>query len=213
MNYGSLRIYPSWLSWQRIHLQCRRPGFDPLVGKMPWRRQRLPTPVFWPGEYWGRKKSDMTEGLSLSGYMPSSGISGLYGSFIHSFLRILHTVPHSGCINLHSHQQCSTILQQETRKISNQQHSLTPRRRRWHPSPVLLPGKSHGRRSLAGCSPWGGEESDTTERLPFHFSTFMHWRRKWQPTPVFLPGGSQGRGSLVGCHLWRCTESDTTEVT
>ena len=34
----------------------------------------------------------------------------------------------------------------------------------------LLPGKSHGRRSLVGCSPWGHEESDTTERLPFHFS-------------------------------------------
>ena len=43
-------------------------------------------------------------------------------------------------------------------------------RRRWHPTPVLLPGKSHGWRSLVGCSPWGREESDTTERLPFHFS-------------------------------------------
>ena len=41
------------------------------------------------------------------------------------------------------------------------------RRRRWHPSPVLLPGKSYGRRSLVGCSPWG---SDTTERHHFHFS-------------------------------------------
>ena len=43
-------------------------------------------------------------------------------------------------------------------------------RRRWHPTPVLLPGKSHGRRSLVGCSPWGHEESDTTEQLHFHFS-------------------------------------------
>ena len=40
----------------------------------------------------------------------------------------------------------------------------------WHPTPVLLPGKSHGRRSLVGCSPWGREESDTTERLHFQFS-------------------------------------------
>ena len=38
------------------------------------------------------------------------------------------------------------------------------------PTPVLLPGKSHGRRSLVGCSPWGRKESDTTERLHFHFS-------------------------------------------
>ena len=38
------------------------------------------------------------------------------------------------------------------------------------PTLVLLPGKSHGRRSLVGCSPWGCEESDVTERLHFHFS-------------------------------------------
>ena len=43
-------------------------------------------------------------------------------------------------------------------------------RRHWHPTPVLLPGKSHGWRSLVGCSPWGRKESDTTERLHFHFS-------------------------------------------
>ena len=39
-----------------------------------------------------------------------------------------------------------------------------------HSTPVLLPGKSYGRRSLVGCSPWGRKESDTTERLHFHFS-------------------------------------------
>ena len=43
-------------------------------------------------------------------------------------------------------------------------------RRQGRPTPVLLPGKSHGRRSLVGCSPWECEESDTTERLHFHFS-------------------------------------------
>ena len=42
--------------------------------------------------------------------------------------------------------------------------------RQWHPTPVLLPGKSHGRRSLVGCSPWGHWGSDTTQRLHFHFS-------------------------------------------
>ena len=39
-------------------------GFDPWVGKIPWRRERVPTPVFWPGEFQGlysRKESDMTE--------------------------------------------------------------------------------------------------------------------------------------------------------
>ena len=43
-------------------------------------------------------------------------------------------------------------------------------RRQWHRTPVLLPGKSHGQRSLVGYSPWGREESDTTEWLHFHFS-------------------------------------------
>ena len=42
-------------------------------------------------------------------------------------------------------------------------------RRQWQPTPVFLPGKSHGWRSLVGCSPWGCEESDTIERLHFHF--------------------------------------------
>ena len=47
---------------------------------------------------------------------------------------------------------------------------MTCQRRRWHPTPVLLPGKSHGWRSPVGCSPWGRSESDTTERLHFYFS-------------------------------------------
>ena len=47
------------------------------------------------------------------------------------------------------------------------QHSW---RRQWHPTPILLPGKSHGQRSLVGCSPWGRWELDMTQWLHFHFS-------------------------------------------
>ena len=53
---------------------CWRPGFDPWAGKIPWRRERLPTPVFRPGEFrglgspWGCKELDTTECLSLSLY-------------------------------------------------------------------------------------------------------------------------------------------------
>ena len=49
--------------------------FSPWVGKIPWRREQQPTPIFWPGEFhglynpWGCKELDMTEQLSLSGVM------------------------------------------------------------------------------------------------------------------------------------------------
>ena len=65
---------PWWLRGETICLECRRPGFSPWVGKMPWRRKWLPTPVFLPGESHGlrsllgyspqgRKESDTTERL------------------------------------------------------------------------------------------------------------------------------------------------------
>ena len=70
-------VYPPQYSWasfvvQRIKKppECGRPGFDPWVEKIPWRRERLPTPVFWPGEFhgvyspWGHNESDVTEQLS-----------------------------------------------------------------------------------------------------------------------------------------------------
>ena len=67
--------------------------------------------------------------------------------------------------------------------------------RQWHPTPVLLPGKSHGRRSLVGCSPWGREESDTTEQLHFHalekkmatHSSVLAWRIPGTGEPGGLP--------------------------
>ena len=72
----------------------------------------------------------------------------------------------------------------------------TCRRRQWHPTAVLLPGNSHGWRSLIGCSPWGCEESDMTEQLHFHFSLLCIGEENGNPLPAFLPGESQGRRSL-----------------
>ena len=83
-------------------------------------------------------------------------------------------------------------------------------RRQWHPTLVLLPGKSHGRRSLVGCSPWGRESrtrlSDFTFTFHFHalekdmatHSSTLAWKIPWTEEP----GGLQSMGSL---------ESDTTE--
>ena len=93
-----------------------------------------------------------------------------------------------------------------------------PYRRAWKSTPVFLPEESHGQRSLAGYSPWGGKESEMTEWL--HFQEFLitallsklticssrkpqfdswvgkiHWRRDRLLTPAFLgfPGGSAGK--------------------
>ena len=54
-------------------------------------------------------------------------------------------------------------------------------RGKWQPTPVLLPGKSYGWRSLVGSSPWGRKESDTTERLHFHFSLSCIGERNGNP--------------------------------
>ena len=59
------------------------------------------------------------------------------------------------------------------------------RRRWWHPTPVLLPGKSHGQRRLEGHSPWGRWGSDTTEQLHFHFSLSYTGKGNGNPLQCF----------------------------
>ena len=86
-------------------------------------------------------------------------------------------------------------------------------RRQWHPTPVLLPRKSHGWRSLVGCSPWGHKESDTTAQLHFHFSLSCFGEGNGNPLQCSCLENPRERGALVGGHLWGCTGSDTTEVT
>ena len=85
-------------------------------------------------------------------------------------------------------------------------------RRQWHPTPVLLPGKSHGQRSLVSCSPWGSEGQ--TRLTNFTFTFHFHALEKEMAThSSVLAWRIPGTGELVGCHLWGRTESDTTEVT
>ena len=87
--------YPLQYSWASLvaqlvknHLQCGRPGFDPWVGKISWRRERLLTPVFWPTEFhglyspWGHKEPKMTEQFPLSLWAFSGCIQqGLFSGF------------------------------------------------------------------------------------------------------------------------------------
>ena len=84
-------LYPWWLRWWRICLQCWGPGYDPWEGKIPWRRKWQPTPVFLPGKFsgqkslagyspWGRQESDTSEQLTLKRgkaelMEPCSGVS------------------------------------------------------------------------------------------------------------------------------------------
>ena len=71
--------------------------------------------------------------------------------------------------------------------------------RQWQPTPVLLPRKSHGQKSLVGCSPWGREELDTTEQLHFHslekematHSSVLAWR---------IPGMEETGRPSMGSH-------------
>ena len=79
----------------RICLQCRRPGFDPWVGKIPWRRKWQPTPVFWPGESHGQRSLvgssgalDTTEWLTLSLYLTPWGLWFLNFELDESFLLV-----------------------------------------------------------------------------------------------------------------------------
>ena len=89
--------------------------------------------------------------------------------------------------------------------------SIVLRRRQWQPTPVLLPGKSHGWRRLVGCSPWDRKESGTTERLHFHFSLWCIGEGNGNPLQCFCLENSVDRG------IWWATihgvqqESDTTE--
>jgi len=72
------------------------------------------------------------------------------------------------------------------------------------PTPVLLPGESHGRRSLVGCSPWGRKESDTTERLHFHFPLSCTGERNGNPLQcscLAIPGTAEPGGlPTMGLH-------------
>jgi len=80
-------------------------------------------------------------------------------------------------------------------------------RRRWHPT-FNRPGKSHGRRSLVGCSPWGCEESDTTEWLHFHFHALEKEMAThssvlaWRIPGTGEPGGLLSMGSHRVGHDW-----------
>ena len=88
----------------------------------------------------------------------------------------------------------------------------TYRRRQWHPTPILWPGKYHGRRSLVGCHPRGRKESDTTERLHFHVSLSCIGEGNGNPLQCSCLENPRGGGAWWAA-VYGVAESDTTEAT
>ena len=142
--------------------------FDPWAGKIPWRRKWQPTPVFLPGESHGWRSHGWR---SLVGYSPRGCKESDTTERLHfHFMMIFTLLQWSGtkpAISL----RCACIVSVIPKFLPV--HSITSTLRallysclcfprQWHPTPVLLPGKSHGRRSMVGCSPWGCKELDTT---------------------------------------------------
>ena len=129
--------------------------------------------------------------------------------------RILYQLSHKGSPG-------SSKLNIKRKKFLSSIGTRTNIKRTWYwvraelvtsqPTSVLLPVKSHGWRSLVGYSPWGCEESDTTERLHFHFSLSCTGEGNGNPLQCSCLENPRD-GSLVGCCLWGHTESGMTDVT
>ena len=126
--------FPGSSDSKKIYLQSRKPGFHPWVSKIPWRREWLPIPIFWPREFhgqrslvsyspWGRKEWDTTQWL-------------ITFAFVH----------------VSSDGKASAFNAEDPGSIPGLGSSSGERK--WQPTPVLLPGESHGWRSLVGYSPW-----------------------------------------------------------
>ena len=122
-------------------------GFDPWVGKIPWRRKWQPAPVFLPGKSHGSRSLVATvHGVAKSRTRLSDFPS-------------LHNVAEGLPWWLSSKEPAC----QYRRCRFNPCVRKIPWRRKWHPTPVFLPVKSHGQRSLAGYSAWSWKEWVTTE--------------------------------------------------
>ena len=179
-------------------LQCRRLRFDAWVGKIPWRREEAAHSSILSWRTPWTVQFVGSQRVRQDWVTFTSGFpGGSYGKASACSAGDLGLIPGLGF----------------------------PWRRKWYPTPVLLPGKSHGRRSLTGYSPWGHRESDMSS----HF-TSLWWlsrkesacsagdldredplRRAWLPTPAFLPGESHGQRSRAGDSPQGHTEWDVPE--
>ena len=160
------------------------PGLIPRVRKIPWRRDRVPTPVFRPREFNGQR--------SLAGYSPKTvGVAksrtrlSEFPFHYHLLLILWASLVAQTIKNLPSMQE--TRFDPWVGKIRW--------RRKRQPTPVFLPGESHGQRSLVGCSPWACKELDRTEWLHFHFSLLCIGEGKGNPLQYSCLENHMDRGA------------------
>ena len=173
------RLPARWKTWVR----SLRPGFDPWVRKIPWRRKWHSTPVLLPGKSHGRRSlvQATVHGIAKSRTRPSDFTFTL--QTLHPVVQ--HWLARPYTISLNS---CFSHISTDSpwalyipRELSSKESACQRRICRRHK-----------------FDSWVG-------KIP--------WRRKWQPTPVFLPWESQGQKSLVGYCLQSHKELDTTEHT
>ena len=176
-------------SYITICLQCRGPWFSPWVGKIPWRRERLPTPVFWPafhGLYssWGHKELDTTEWLSLSQfhiYNKLNLLICLTSIYLLDQLKNLDMFSASweekASNAVLTHRSCLTgINWVDKRGFPRGSAVKTPPTNagdagdKMATHSRILAWKVHGQRSLEGYRPRGCQKSDMTEHA---------WMNKW----------------------------------
>ena len=149
---------PRWLGWKRILLQCKRPGFDPWVRKIHWRRYKLPTQSSWasfvaqlvknPPRFnpWVGKIPWRWERLPTPVFWPGE-FHELYRPWGHkNYLWDTGSVIKESAFNAGDHLQCK-------RPGFDPWVGKIPWRRKWQPIPVFLPEEPRGQRNWAGHSP------------------------------------------------------------
>ena len=159
-----LRGFPGGSEGKKSACHAGDPGLIPGSGRSPWRKKWQPTPVFLPGESHRQK--------SLAGYSPGN-------------CKELDTIEQLTLPGAQTVKNLPTMWETQVRSLS-QEDCLE---KGMQPTPVFLPGESHGQRSLEGYSPWGHKESDMTEQLtlfqPQHKVLPPAWTR--EPTELQEP--------------------------
>ena len=154
---------PHWLSDKESTYQPRRCGFNPQSGKIPWRRKWQPIPVFLPGNFHGQNGQ-----RSLASYSPCSLKRVGYDltTTVKTCGASFHTLICHFCSRFGGFPGGAGGKEPACQCRRCKRHRFDPWigkipwRRKWQPTPVFLPGESHGQRSLACYSPWGSKEWD-----------------------------------------------------